>query len=92
LRFEKRQKYGTEPATSASMLTGQLEFLILPEAFKQQVCKGFRYEELSDELERLGFLERQKPSPCTKFQDSRALTAIGYFSFAVRSFGGTASE
>jgi uncharacterized protein (DUF927 family) len=46
--------------------TGECEFLMLPETFKGEVCKGFSYLTVINELERLGFARCQRPAATIK--------------------------
>jgi putative DNA primase/helicase len=46
--------------------TGESEFLILPETFKDEVCKGFSYLTVINELECRGFARCQRPAATIK--------------------------
>jgi putative DNA primase/helicase len=46
--------------------TGEAEFLILPETFRDEVCKGFSYLTVINELERRGFARCQRPAATIK--------------------------
>jgi putative DNA primase/helicase len=44
----------------------ELEFLILPEAFRNEICKGFCYKAVLKELLQLGLLVRTEPEMTIK--------------------------
>jgi putative DNA primase/helicase len=46
--------------------TGETEFLILQETFKSELCKGFSYLDVINELERSGLARCQRPSTTIK--------------------------
>ncbi len=67
---------------------GELEYLVLPETFKSEVCAGFDYRMVAHALEERRYLERQPPELTMRVRVSGIVEPIRAFSIKARILEG----